>query len=50
MTRVREEARRLGTRQGAVIALGATGGVITSAGACSPGLLFDQIVGAGMMI
>src|SRR5262249_52889659 len=32
MTRVREEAVRLGTRRGAVIALTATGGVITSAG------------------
>jgi putative drug exporter of the RND superfamily len=32
MTRVREEAVRLGTRRGAVIGLSATGGVITSAG------------------
>jgi putative drug exporter of the RND superfamily len=32
MTRVREEARRSGTRQGALTALAATGGVITSAG------------------
>jgi RND superfamily putative drug exporter len=32
MTRVREEARELGTRQGSLIALSATGGVITSAG------------------
>ena len=32
MTRVREEAGRLGTRRGAVIGLSATGGVITSAG------------------
>ena len=32
MTRVREEAARHGTRRGAVIALSATGGVITSAG------------------
>jgi putative drug exporter of the RND superfamily len=32
MTRVREEAKRSGTWQGAITALGATGGVITSAG------------------
>jgi RND superfamily putative drug exporter len=32
MTRVREEASRVGTRRGALIGLGATGGVITSAG------------------
>jgi RND superfamily putative drug exporter len=32
MTRVREEAVRLGTRRGAVTGLSATGGVITSAG------------------
>jgi RND superfamily putative drug exporter len=32
MTRVREEAKRAGTRQGALTALSATGGVITSAG------------------
>ena len=32
MTRVREEAQRHGTRRGVVIALSATGGVITSAG------------------
>jgi RND superfamily putative drug exporter len=32
MTRVREEAREHGTRKGALIALTATGGVITSAG------------------
>jgi RND superfamily putative drug exporter len=32
MTRVREEARREGTRRGALIGLAATGGVITSAG------------------
>jgi RND superfamily putative drug exporter len=32
MTRVREEAKQLGTRRGALIGLGATGGVITSAG------------------
>jgi RND superfamily putative drug exporter len=32
MTRVREESRRQGTRQGALTALAATGGVITSAG------------------
>ncbi|HEX5497258.1 MAG TPA: MMPL family transporter [Mycobacteriales bacterium] len=32
MTRVREEAERRGTRPGALIGLGATGGVITSAG------------------
>ncbi|MEN3361002.1 MAG: putative drug exporter of the superfamily, partial [Mycobacteriales bacterium] len=32
MTRVREEALRHGTRRGALIGLGATGGVITSAG------------------
>jgi putative drug exporter of the RND superfamily len=32
MSRVREEARRHGTKQGALIGLGATGSVITSAG------------------
>jgi putative drug exporter of the RND superfamily len=32
MTRVREEAHRHGTRRGALVALAATGGVITSAG------------------
>jgi putative drug exporter of the RND superfamily len=32
MTRVREEAKRSGTRRGALTALAATGGVITSAG------------------
>jgi len=32
MTRVREEAQQYGTRRGALIGLGATGGVITSAG------------------
>jgi putative drug exporter of the RND superfamily len=32
MTRVREESKRLGTRLGAITGLGATGGVITSAG------------------
>jgi len=32
MTRVREETRRSGTRQGMLTALAATGGVITSAG------------------
>ena len=32
MTRVREEARELGTRRGSLVALSATGGVITSAG------------------
>jgi RND superfamily putative drug exporter len=32
MTRVHEEAKRYGTRRGALIALAATGGVITSAG------------------
>ena len=32
MTRVREETQRVGTRQGALIALSSTGGVITSAG------------------
>jgi RND superfamily putative drug exporter len=32
MTRVREESARLGTRQGALTGLAATGGVITSAG------------------
>jgi RND superfamily putative drug exporter len=32
MTRVREEALHVGTRQGALTALAATGGVITSAG------------------
>jgi putative drug exporter of the RND superfamily len=32
MTRVREEAKQFGTRRGALTGLGATGGVITSAG------------------
>jgi RND superfamily putative drug exporter len=32
MTRVREESKRSGTRLGAITGLGATGGVITSAG------------------
>jgi RND superfamily putative drug exporter len=32
MTRVREEAARIGTRRGSLVALAATGGVITSAG------------------
>ncbi|MGQ0625965.1 MAG: DUF3151 family protein [Sporichthyaceae bacterium] len=32
MTRVHEESRRIGTRQGALLGLSATGGVITSAG------------------
>jgi RND superfamily putative drug exporter len=32
MTRVREEAKQKGTRRGALVALSATGGVITSAG------------------
>jgi RND superfamily putative drug exporter len=32
MTRVREESLRIGTKRGALIGLGATGGVITSAG------------------
>jgi RND superfamily putative drug exporter len=32
MTRVREESARVGTRRGALVGLGATGGVITSAG------------------
>ena len=32
MTRLREEALKYGTRRGALIGLGATGGVITSAG------------------
>jgi putative drug exporter of the RND superfamily len=32
MTRVREESKRSGTRMGAITGLGATGGVITSAG------------------
>jgi len=32
MTRVREEALRIGTHRGALVALAATGGVITSAG------------------
>ena len=32
MTRIREEAQRLGTRRGAAVGLAATGGVITSAG------------------
>ncbi len=37
MTRVREEARRRGTRNGSVVGLAATGGVITSAGAVLAG-------------
>jgi RND superfamily putative drug exporter len=37
MTRVHEEARRHGTRRGALIGLAATGGVITSAGAVLAG-------------
>jgi putative drug exporter of the RND superfamily len=37
MTRVREEAKRHGTRRGALTALAATGGVITSAGAVLAG-------------
>jgi putative drug exporter of the RND superfamily len=37
MTRVREEAKRAGTHQGARTALAATGGVITSAGAVLAG-------------
>jgi putative drug exporter of the RND superfamily len=37
MTRVREEAARLGPRTGALIGLAATGGVITSAGAVLAG-------------
>jgi RND superfamily putative drug exporter len=37
MTRVREEAKRHGTRSGALIGLAATGGVITSAGAVLAG-------------
>ncbi len=37
MTRVREEAKRYGTRSGALIGLAATGGVITSAGAVLAG-------------
>jgi putative drug exporter of the RND superfamily len=37
MTRVHEEARRQGTRRGALVGLGATGGVITSAGAVLAG-------------
>jgi RND superfamily putative drug exporter len=37
MTRVREESQRSGTRQGALTALAATGGVITSAGAVLAG-------------
>jgi RND superfamily putative drug exporter len=37
MTRVHEEARRYGTRRGALIGLSATGGVITSAGAVLAG-------------
>jgi RND superfamily putative drug exporter len=37
MTRVREEAARLGARSGAVTGLAATGGVITSAGAVLAG-------------
>ena len=32
MTRVREETQTRGTRQGSLVALSATGGVITSAG------------------
>lgn len=32
MTRVHEEAKEIGTRKGALVGLGATGGVITSAG------------------
>ncbi len=47
MTRVREEAERSGTGQGAITVLGATSGVITLAGAVLASLLFDQIVGAG---
>jgi RND superfamily putative drug exporter len=37
MTRVREESKRHGTRRGALTALAATGGVITSAGAVLAG-------------
>ena len=37
MTRVREESKRSGTRQGALAGLAATGGVITSAGAVLAG-------------
>ena len=37
MTRVQEEAKRYGTRRGALIGLAATGGVITSAGAVLAG-------------
>ena len=37
MTRVREEAKRHGSRRGALIGLAATGGVITSAGAVLAG-------------
>jgi RND superfamily putative drug exporter len=37
MTRVREEARRVGPRSGAISGLAATGGVITSAGAVLAG-------------
>ncbi|TDE13551.1 MMPL family transporter [Jiangella asiatica] len=37
MTRVREEAIKVGTRRGALIGLAATGGVITSAGAVLAG-------------
>ncbi len=37
MTRVREEAKRHGTRRGALTGLAATGGVITSAGAVLAG-------------
>jgi putative drug exporter of the RND superfamily len=37
MTRVREEAKRSGTHDGALTALAATGGVITSAGAVLAG-------------
>jgi RND superfamily putative drug exporter len=37
MTRVHEESKRVGTRQGALVGLVATGGVITSAGAVLAG-------------
>jgi RND superfamily putative drug exporter len=37
MTRVREESKRSGTRQGALAGLAATGGVITSVGAVLAG-------------
>ncbi len=37
MTRVREETQTRGTREGSLVALGATGGVITSAGAVLAG-------------